>query len=76
MKTTKIIRDRAGQAVRLPEEFQFSGKEVLIKRLGVAVILLPKGETWGGYMDSVIGFRPGWPGDRPGAKRHARTSAK
>lgn len=76
MKTTKIIRDRAGQAVRLPEEFQFSGKEVHIKRLGIAVILLPKGETWGGYMDSVVGYRPGWPGNRTPAKRQARANPK
>jgi antitoxin VapB len=76
MKTTKIIRDRAGQAVRLPEEFQFAGKEVLIKRLGVAVILLPKDATWGSYMESVTGFRPGWPDERPGTKRQTRASPK
>ena len=76
MKTTKIIRDRAGQSVRLPEEFQFSGKEVLIKRLGIAVILLPKGGTWGEYMDSVIGFGPRLMKDRVPPKRQSRGSPK
>ena len=30
------------QAVRLPKEFRFEGDEVIIKKVGSAVILLPK----------------------------------
>ena len=41
MKTAKIFRHGNSQAVRLPKEFRFAGDEVLIKRSGAGVLLLP-----------------------------------
>ena len=41
MKTAKIFRHGNSQAVRLPKEFRFAGEEVLIKRSGGGVLLLP-----------------------------------
>ncbi|MEW6709540.1 MAG: hypothetical protein AB1403_06910 [Candidatus Riflebacteria bacterium] len=41
-------------AVRLPKEYRFNGKEVYIKRLGNAIILLPKDDWWA-PMDRNIG---------------------
>lgn len=76
MKSAKIIRDGGTQSVRLPAEFQFSGKEVLIKRMGLAVILLPKGKTWGQYIDSVAGVRPDAMKGRAQPKRQSRVSFK
>jgi antitoxin VapB len=58
MQTAKLIRDGQDQAVRLPREFHFSGREVLIKRMGSAVVLLPKGQTWDTLVQSRAGFRP------------------
>jgi antitoxin VapB len=54
MKTAKIFQNGQSQAVRLPKEFRFNGKEVFIKRLGNAVILLPA-EDWWGPMNRNIG---------------------
>jgi antitoxin VapB len=46
MKTAKIFQNGRSQAVRLPKEFRFNGKEVYVKRLGSAIILLPKDDWW------------------------------
>lgn len=42
MSTAKLFRNGQSQAVRLPKEFRFEGDEVIIKRHGVAVLLMPK----------------------------------
>jgi antitoxin VapB len=42
MKTAKIFRNGQSQAVRLPQEFRLEGKEVFVKRIGNAVMLIPK----------------------------------
>ena len=41
MKTAKLFQNGQSQAVRLPKEFRFEGDEVIIKRLGNMVILIP-----------------------------------
>ena len=46
MKTAKIFQNGQSQAVRLPKEFRFSGKEVFVKRIGNAIMLLPKDDWW------------------------------
>ncbi|MBI3069182.1 MAG: AbrB/MazE/SpoVT family DNA-binding domain-containing protein [Betaproteobacteria bacterium] len=42
MKTAKVFKHGNSQAVRLPKEFRFDGDEVLVKRSGGGVLLLPK----------------------------------
>ncbi len=76
MKTAKIVRDREGQAVRLPEEFQFPGRQVLIKRMGIAVILLPKGATWGEHLQSLPFVSADFMKDRARPKRPSRAKFK
>ena len=46
MKTAKIFKHGNSQAVRLPKEFRFDDDEVLIKRSGEGVLLLPKKITY------------------------------
>ncbi len=41
MKTAKLFQNGQSQAVRLPKEFRLEGKEVFIKKMGDAIILLP-----------------------------------
>lgn len=41
MTTAKIFRNGRSQAVRLPKEFRFRGKEVNIRREGDTVVLEP-----------------------------------
>lgn len=45
-KTAKLFQNGRSQAVRLPAEFRFAGKEVYIERAGDAVILRPKPVGW------------------------------
>lgn len=42
MPTARLFTNGNSQAVRLPEKFRFEGDEVIIKKVGGAVILLPK----------------------------------
>ena len=42
MPTARLFTNGNSQAVRLPKEFRFEGDEVIIKKVGGAVILLPK----------------------------------
>ena len=41
MTTAKIFKTGRSQAVRLPKEFRFQGKEVRIRRFGHGVLLEP-----------------------------------
>ena len=42
MQTARIFINGNSQAVRLPKEFRFEEDEVVIKKLGDIVVLLPK----------------------------------
>jgi antitoxin VapB len=56
MKTAKLFKNGDSQAVRLPKEFRFAGDEVLIKRVGSAVVLLPKARSWDTLIQSLDKF--------------------
>lgn len=58
MKTAKLFKNGDSQAVRLPKEFRFAGDEVLIKRSGSAVVLLPKSKSWDSLIESLSKFSP------------------
>ncbi len=45
-QTAKLFMNGRSQAVRLPAEFRFPGREVLIEREGDAVVLRAKPEGW------------------------------
>jgi len=45
-KNSEIFKNGRSQAVRLPAEFRFSGREVFIERQGDAVIMRPKPVGW------------------------------
>jgi antitoxin VapB len=54
METAKLFWSGRSQAVRLPKEFRFDGKEVRIRRRGNAVILEPIPEDWA-WLDALVG---------------------
>jgi len=64
MKTAKLFKNGESQAVRLPREFRFKGDEVFIKRIGTAVILLPKAKSWDTLIDSLAKFPDDFMTDR------------
>lgn len=53
MKTAKLFKNGQSQAVRIPLEFRFEGKQVYINRIGDAVLLLPEKDTWQVLFDSL-----------------------
>lgn len=54
IKTAKLFWNGRAQAVRLPKEFRFEGDEVLIRRVGAAVILEPVSQDWA-WLDAIQG---------------------
>ena len=59
MDTAKLFTNGRSQAVRLPKEFRFDGDEVMIKRVGDAVGLLPR-HGWRTLFDALDQFEPGF----------------
>ena len=64
MDTAKIFKTGRSQAVRLPKEYRFEGDEVYIKRVGPAVVLLPRKPqpTWDAWFAALAQFdSESWP---------------
>jgi antitoxin VapB len=58
MQTAKIFMNGQSQAVRLPKEFRFNGKEVFIKKVGNMVILIPQDKVWDTFLEGLNSFSP------------------
>lgn len=58
--TARIFQSGRSQAVRLPKEFRFTGKEVGIRHFGNGVLLLPIEEPWGMLEAALSEFEPGF----------------
>ncbi len=73
MRTAKLFKNGPSQAVRLPKEFRFEGDEVFIRRIGSAVVLLPKGRPWESLIESLTMFSDDFMDSReqPEQLRHA-----
>lgn len=56
MDTAKLFKNGKSQAVRLPRDFKFQGKEVYIKRIGENVVLIPKDNPWESLINSLGKF--------------------
>ena len=56
MQSAKLFINGRSQAVRLPKDFQFSGKDVLIQKVGDAVILIPHNKSWEVFLHGLNSF--------------------
>lgn len=56
MGTAKLFKSGRSQAVRLPKDFRFEGEEVFIKKVGDAVVLLPREDSWRTLYESLGSF--------------------
>jgi antitoxin VapB len=65
-KTAKLFKSGRSQAVRLPKEFRFEGKEVRIRRHGAGVLLEPMRVDMQAVFDAMdaIGGDPIFPNGR------------
>ena len=60
MDTAKLFTSGRSQAVRLPKAFRFAGKEVIVKRCGNGVLLLPMTDPWQVLEEALGEFEPGF----------------
>ncbi len=72
MKTAKLFRNGKSQAVRLPKEFSFRGKEVYVKRVGRDLILMPKENPWESWISNLESFTPDFMSERVQPKTEDR----
>lgn len=56
MQSAKLFINGRSRAVRLPKEFQFSGKDVFIQKAGDAVIVLPHDKFWETFLHRLNNF--------------------
>ena len=58
--TARLFQSGRSQAVRLPEAYRFSGTEVIVKRFGNGVLLLPIEDPWQTLEAGLAAFEPGF----------------
>ena len=56
METAKIFENGRSQAVRLPKKYRFQTDEVVVQRLGDAVLLVPKNSLWQTFTEGLYSF--------------------
>lgn len=56
MMTAKIFENGRSQAVRLPKECRFEEDEVLVKKIGKIVMLMPKSDDWSTFEKAIDMF--------------------
>mgnify|MGYP001590223268 CR=1 FL=1 len=61
---SKLFRCGRDQAVRIPHEFRLEGTEVYVRRVGNALVLLPKHDPWRPLIESLDGFSADFMEDR------------
>jgi antitoxin VapB len=56
MTIAKLFQNGQSQAVRLPKAFRLPGKEVYIKKVGNAIVLIPMDYPWETLFESLSQF--------------------
>jgi antitoxin VapB len=56
MQTAHLFVNGRSQAVRLPKECQFTGKDVYVQKVGDAVILFPVDKQWETFLHGLNSF--------------------
>ena len=60
MTAAKLFTTGRSQAVRLPKALRFEGEEVIAKRFGNGVLLLPLDNPWQLMRQALDEFEPGF----------------
>lgn len=56
MMTARLFENGRSQAVRLPKECRFSSSEVMVKKVGDIVMLIPPSEKWESFTQALDMF--------------------
>lgn len=70
MLTAKVFENGRSQAVRLPKEYRFHCDEVMVNKIGDAVVLLPKNSKWNSFITAIDMFSDGFMVDREDNEVH------
>ncbi|MBL8246159.1 MAG: AbrB/MazE/SpoVT family DNA-binding domain-containing protein [Rhodanobacteraceae bacterium] len=58
--TAKLFMTGRSQAVRLPKSLRFEGSDVIAKKFGNGVLLLPVDAPWALMQEALTEFEPGF----------------
>lgn len=72
MDTAKLFMSGRSQAVRLPKDYRFEGTEVFIKKVGDAVLLMPRADSWQLLFESLDQFSADFMLDREQPQQQER----
>ncbi len=64
MKVAKIFKNGRSQAVRLPKEYQFDGRDVYVHKINNIVVLFSKNDPWSSFIESLDEFSNDFMDDR------------
>ena len=56
MKQAKLFKNGQSQAVRLPKEYRLPGESVYVRRVGEAILLIPKENPWNLFLEACSKF--------------------
>jgi antitoxin VapB len=72
MDTAKLFKNGRSQAVRLPKEYRFPGKQVYLRKVGKGVLLLPEEGTWDALIEGASQFSADFLNERDQGKSQQR----
>ena len=72
----KLFTSGRSQAVRLPKALRFDGNEVIAKRFGNGVLLLPMDNPWQLMREALVEFEPGFELQREQPPQQEREALK
>jgi len=64
MSSAKVFKSGNSQAVRLPKEYQLDVDEVIIKKVGNMLILIPESDVWDNFEKGLSMFDDSFMDDR------------
>lgn len=56
MDIAKIFENGGSQAVRLPKKYRFESDDVIVSRLGSAVLLIPRDKAYETFLEGLNSF--------------------
>ena len=74
MRTAKLFENGRSQAVRLPKECRFRGKEVYVRKYEDIVVLFPKESPWAPLLNSLDRFTDDFMAERNEPEQQERKS--
>ncbi|MDD2599820.1 MAG: type II toxin-antitoxin system VapB family antitoxin [Kiritimatiellae bacterium] len=76
MITTKVFQSGNSQAVRIPKEYRIDADEITVNRIGKALVLLPKDDSWSLFSEGVQEIGEDYPSTIEGNKPQKRSDIK